>query len=307
MTIDYTKKTIEYAEPFFAWDVLSWLFLAILLAIAIVLIDLLFFSKTSPESDIKITEERSTFRKICYFLIFLKFSKSEKYSHRPKVVQWSIELFPVLLLVFVFRGFIFEPFRVPSNSMMPTLLTGDFILVNKFDYGFRLPILNSKIINFSKPERGDVIVFRYPNYEHKDGYSGINFIKRVVALPGDTISYEKDELTVNGETVEYRKIGSYKGVDSGKGMNGYLHVRELIDQANHDILLHPLVFSEKRAKTTVPDGHYFVMGDNRFKSSDSRFWGYAPEDYIIGKAIGIWMHWDWNHNTMQLSRIGGFD
>ena len=299
--------TIEYAESFFAWDVLSWLFLAILLAIVIVLIDLLFFSKNSPESDIKVTEKRSTFRKICYFLIFLKFSKSEKYSHRPKVVQWSIELFPVLLLVLVFRGFIFEPFRVPSNSMMPTLLTGDFILVNKFDYGLRLPLLNSKIIDFSKPERGDVIVFRYPNYEHSTGYSGVDFIKRVVALPGDTISYEKDQLTVNGETVDYRKIGAYQGVDSGKAMSGYRHVRELIDHADHDILLHPLGHSRELSKTTVPEGHYFVMGDNRSHSSDSRFWGYVPEDYILGRAIGIWMHWDWNHNTMQLSRIGGFD
>ena len=299
--------TIENAESFFALDVLSWLFLAILLAIAIVLIDLLFFSKTSPESEIKVTEKRSTFRKICYFLIFLKFSKSEKYKHRPKVVQWSIELFPVLLLVLVFRGFIFEPFRVPSNSMMPTLLTGDFILVNKFDYGLRLPILNSKIIDFSKPERGDVIVFRYPNYEHSAGYSGVDFIKRVVALPGDTISYEKDQLTVNGESVEYRKIGSYQGIDSGKAMTGYRHIREKINEADHDILLHPLGNSRKLSKTTVPEGHYFVMGDNRAHSSDSRFWGYVPESYILGKAIGIWMHWDWNHNTMQLSRIGGFD
>ena len=299
--------TIEYAESFFAWDVLSWIFLATLLAISIVLIDLLFFSKLQTESDIKETEERSTFRKICYFLIFLKFSKSEKYSHRPKVVQWSIELFPVLLLVLVFRGFIFEPFRVPSNSMMPTLLTGDFILVNKFDYGFRLPITNTKIIDLSKPERGDVIVFRYPNYKREPAKSNTDFIKRIVALPGDTISYEKDQLTVNGETVEYRPIGLYKGVDSGKAMNGYLHVRELINQANHDILLHPFVRSEKRSKTTVPEGHYFVMGDNRLHSSDSRSWDFVPESYILGKAIGIWMHWDWNHNTMQLSRIGGFD
>ena len=299
--------TIENAESFFALDVLSWLFLAILLAIAIVLIDLLFFSKTNPESNVKVTEKRSIFRKICYFLIFLKFSKSEKYKHRPKVVQWSIELFPVLLLVLVFRGFIFEPFRVPSNSMMPTLLTGDFILVNKFDYGLRLPILNSKIIDFSKPERGDVIVFRYPNYEHSAGYSGVDFIKRVVALPGDTISYEKDQLTVNGESVEYRKIGSYQGVDSGKAMSGYRHIREKINEADHDILLHPLGNSRKISKTTVPEGHYFVMGDNRPHSSDSRFWGFVPESYILGKAIAIWMHWDWNHNSMQLSRIGGFD
>ena len=299
--------TIENAESFFALDVLSWLFLAILLAIAIVLIDLLFFSKTSPESDIKVTEKRSIFKKVCYFLIFLKFSKSEEYKHRPKVVQWSIELFPVLLLVLVFRGFIFEPVRVPSNSMMPTLLTGDFILVNKFDYGLRLPILNSTIIDFSKPERGDVIVFRYPNYEHNAGYSGVDFIKRVVALPGDTISYKKDQLTVNGESVKYRKIGSYQGVDSGKAMSGYRHIRELFNHADYDILLHPIGYSREFSKTTVPEGHYFVMGDNRPHSSDSRFWGYVPENYILGRAVGIWMHWDWNHNTMQLSRIGGFD
>ena len=299
--------TIENAESFFALDVLSWLFLAILLAIAIVLIDLLFFTKLQTEDDVKATEKRSIFRKICYFLIFLKFSKSEKYKHRPKVVQWSIELFPVLLLVLVFRGFIFEPFRVPSNSMMPTLLTGDFILVNKFDYGLRLPILNSKIIDFSKPERGDVIVFRYPNYEHSDGYSGVDFIKRVIALPGDTISYEKDQLIVNDESVEYRKIGSYQGIDSGKAMTGYRHIREKINEADHDILLHPLGNSRKLSKITVPEGHYFVMGDNRAHSSDSRFWGYVPESYILGKAIAIWMHWDWNHNTMQLSRIGSFD
>ena len=180
-------------------------------------------------------------------------------------------------------------------------------MVNKFDYGLRLPILNSKIIDFSKPERGDVIVFRYPNYEHSAGYSGVDFIKRVVALPGDIISYEKDQLTVNDETVDYRKIGDYKGVDSGKPMSGYRHVRELIDQANYDILLHPLGHSRELSKTTVPENHYFVMGDNRSHSSDSRFWGYVPEDYILGRAIGIWMHWDWNHNTIQFSRIGGFD
>jgi signal peptidase I len=193
--------------------------------------------------------------------------------------------------------------------MMPTLLTGDFNLFNKFHYRFRLPKVNSKIIDFSKPERGDVIVFRYPNYEHTAGYSGVDFIKRVVALPGDTISYEKDQLTVNGETVDYRKIGAYQGVDSGKAMRGYRNVRELIDQANHDILLRPNKFdnSPNLSKITVPEGHYFVMGDNRPHSSDSRFWGYVPENYILGKAIGIWMHWDWNHNTMQFSRIGGFD
>ncbi len=301
--------TIKNAEAFFAWDVLTWLFVAMLLAIAIVLIDLLFFStksttQTTPEAS---SEKKSGISKLFNFLIFLKFSRTESHSHRPKVVQWSIELFPVLLLVFLFRGFIFEPFRVPSNSMMPTLLTGDFILVNKFDYGLRLPIINTKIFEYSEPERGDVIVFRYPNYGRQAGYSGTDFIKRVIALPGDVVSYNKDRLTVNGEVVDQSKIGSYRGVDSGKGMTGYRHVRELIDLANHDILLHPMGYSPELNKTTVPEGHYFVMGDNRAHSSDSRVWGYVPEEYILGKAIGIWLHWDWNHNTMQLSRIGGFN
>jgi signal peptidase I len=270
--------TINNAESFFAWDVLSWLFVAMVLAIIIVLVDL-----------------------------FLAKSKNTNKNNSSEIVQWSIELFPVLLLVLVFRGFIFEPFRVPSNSMMPTLLTGDFILVNKFDYGLRLPITNTKLVKFSNPDRGDVIVFRYPNYEKNAGYSGVDFIKRIVALPGDVISYKKDQLIVNGESVDIKKIGPYTGVDSGKSMNNYRLVREVFDSTGHDIILNPKGHSKDLVEITIPEGHYFVMGDNRSHSSDSRFWGFVPEDYIIGRAIGIWLHWDWNYNTMQFSRIGSFD
>ena len=300
------EAVLKNAEPFFAWDVLSWLFIAMILAIIIVLIDL-FMSKEARVSASDAVQEKSKFGKIAYFLIFLKFSKSEKYSHRPKLVQWSIELFPVLLLVFVFRGFIFEPFRVPSNSMMPTLLTGDFIVVNKFDYGFRLPITNSKLVEFSKPNRGDVIVFRYPNYEKNPGYSGVDFIKRIVATPGDVISYNDDQLVINGEILEMNNIGPYLGVDSGKAMNNYELVQEVVDSLPHEILLKPNSQSKGIPEITIPEEHYFVMGDNRAHSSDSRFWGFVPEEYIIGRAIGIWMHWDWNYNTMQFSRIGGFN
>jgi len=300
------EAVLKNAEPFFAWDVLSWLFVAMILAIVIVLIDLA-FSKTDRKLTSNTEVEKSTISKIAYFLIFLKFSKSEKYKHRPKLVQWSIELFPVLLLVLVFRGFIFEPFRVPSNSMMPTLLTGDFILVNKFDYGFRLPITNTKLVEFSKPNRGDVIVFRYPNYEKNPGYSGVDFIKRIVAGPGDVISYKNDQLTINGDSMDIKKIGAYIGVDSGKPMNNYQLVQEFLDSMPHEILLNPKGYSKELPEITIPEEHYFVMGDNRAHSSDSRFWGFVPEDFIIGRAIGIWMHWDWNFNTMQFSRIGGFD
>ena len=300
------EAVLKNAEPFFAWDVLSWLFIAMILAIAIVLIDL-FLSKESNNSASEGVEEKSKFGKIAYFLIFLKFSKSEKYNHRPKLVQWSIELFPVLLLVFIFRGFIFEPFRVPSNSMMPTLLTGDFIVVNKFDYGFRLPITNTKLVEFSKPNRGDVIVFRYPNYEKNPGYSGVDFIKRIVAIPGDLISYSDDQLVINDKAIEIKNIGPYIGVDSGKSMNNYKLAQEFISALPHEILINPNRRSKGIPEITIPEGHYFVMGDNRSHSSDSRFWGFVPEEYIIGRAIGIWMHWDWNYNTMQFSRIGGFN
>ena len=300
------EAVLKNAEPFFAWDVLSWLFIAMIFAIVVVLVDL-FLSKETEKTATKASQEKSKIGKIAYFLIFLKFSKSEKYSHRPKIVQWSIELFPVLLLVFVFRGFIFEPFRVPSNSMMPTLLTGDFIVVNKFDYGFRMPITNTKLVEFSKPNRGDVIVFRYPNYEKNPGYSGVDFIKRVVATPGDVISYSEDQLSINGKVSDIKNIGPYKGVDSGQLMNNYKLVQEFINSLPHEILLNPNTQSKKIPEITIPDGHYFVMGDNRSHSSDSRFWGFVPEEYIIGRAIGIWMHWDWNYNTMQFSRIGGFN
>ena len=124
----------------------------------------------------------------------------------------------------------------------------------------------------------------------------------MVALPGDTISYKKDQLTVNGESVKYRKIGSYQGVDSGKAMSDYRHIREIINEADHDILLHPLGNSRKLSKTTVPEGHYFVMGDNRAHSSDSRFWGYVPEDYILGRAVGIWMPVSYTHLTLPTNR-----
>jgi len=300
------EAVLKNAEPYFAWDVLSWLFVAMILAIVIVLIDLS-FSKSDKKLASDVVEDKSKISKIAYFLVFLKFSKSEKYNHRPKLVQWSIELFPVLLLVLVFRGFIFEPFRVPSNSMMPTLLTGDFILVNKFDYGFRLPITNTKLVEFSKPNRGDVIVFRYPNYEKNPGYSGVDFIKRIVAGPGDVISYKNDQLSLNGKSMNIKKIGPYSAVDSGKPMNNYQLVQELLDSMPHEMLLNPNGQSKEIPEITIPDGHYFVMGDNRSHSSDSRFWGFVPEDYIIGRAIGIWMHWDWNYNTMQFSRIGGFN
>lgn len=293
--------TIENAAPFFAWDVSSFLALFLVLAFVVVAIDQLFFNHTQmPVTD---ETKKSTLGRFVYFALFLRFNKSEKYLNRPKIVQWSAEFFPVLLLVFTLRGFIIEPFRIPSNSMMPTLLTGDFILVSKFDYGVSIPILNKKIIEFSKPERGDVIVFRYPNYEKNSKYQGADFIKRVIGIPGDKIIYYEDNLRVNGAKINSKDIGTYQGIESGSAMTGFKHKRELLGNNPYNILLDPNRQS-KGVKLTVPEGHYFVMGDNRARSSDSRFWGFVPESYIIGKAFGIWMHWD---ESLKLDRIGGFD
>jgi len=306
MSNDINSRILANADSFFALDVVTWLFGFLVLAFVIVIVDLLFFNSNRAGGE-SLNVNRSKLGGLLYFLFFHKFSKGEKHSHRPKVVQWSIEFFPILILVILFRGFVFEPFRVPSNSMMPTLLTGDFIVVNKFDYGLALPITNTKLVEFSKPKQGDVVVFRYPNYERDERYSGVDFIKRIIGLPGDVISYQGDKLTINGVSADYNEIGSYNGVDSGRSMTGYNHVREIHEGVNHDILLNPIRFSPQFPQITVPEGHYFVMGDNRSNSGDSRAWGYVPESYIIGKAIGIWMHWDWNYNTMQFSRIGGLD
>jgi signal peptidase I len=282
--------------------VVAYLALFLILAFVIVLIDRIFFYDSEAEKpELK---KRSFVSKFLYFLCFLKFNKNEKYLHRPKIVQWSVEFFPVLLLVFVFRSFIFEPFRIPSNSMMPTLLTGDFVLVNKFNYGVHVPIFNTKIIDFGEPDIGDVIVFRYPNYENNPEYKGADFIKRVVGLPGDTISYSNDHLVINKEKILYEDLGNYLGFESGIKMTGFNHKRELLKSNPHDILLDPNRESRSIPDVKVPDGHYFVMGDNRSRSSDSRFWGFVPNEYIIGNAVAVWMHWD---KSLKLDRVGGID
>jgi signal peptidase I len=293
--------TLENASPFFAWDVSSYLALFLIVAFVVVSLDHLFFNKT-PNEELPTSDKRGL-SKLIYFVLFLRFNKNEKYVNRPKIVQWSAEFFPVLLLVFVLRGFVVEPFRIPSNSMMPTLLTGDFILVSKFDYGVSIPVINKKIIEFKKPERGDVIVFRYPNYEKNDKYLGADFIKRIVGIPGDNIVHYADRLSINGKETAYEDIKDYQGVESGSEMTGFKHKRELLGDNPHDILLDQNQNSQS-ARAVVPEGHYFVMGDNRSRSSDSRFWGFVPEKYIIGKAFGIWMHYD---DSLKLDRVGGFN
>jgi len=225
--------------------------------------------------------------------------KSMERPREPVIVEYARSLFPVLLIVLVFRSFLFEPFKIPSGSMIPTLLVGDFIVVNKFSYGIRLPVLNKKIIDIGEPERGDVVVFRYP----KD--TGVNFIKRAVGLPGDTVTYRDKQLFINGEKVETKAAGRFDSTDikcTTPSVDATLHWEELGD-ANHNILLHDRA-GGRDGQWVVPDGHYFMMGDNRDRSNDSREWGFVPEQNILGRAVGIWLNFDFEKGCADFSRVG---
>jgi signal peptidase I len=227
----------------------------------------------------------------------------------PWYVDLSKSFFPVILAVLVLRSFIVEPFRIPSESMVPTLLKGDFILVNKFTYGLRLPVLNTKVIGNNLPQRGDVVVFRYPPDP------AVAYIKRVVGLPGDQLSYRGRQLFINGEPVALTQL------PDDPAMPGYQQVKEQLGATQHRIQnlangrwglagfwsgLQPRREADGAIgwDYQVPPGHYFMMGDNRDNSSDSRVWGPVPEENLIGKAFFIWMNWDCITFNGQCGRIG---
>ena len=231
-----------------------------------------------------------------------------KVGKEPWWVEYSVSFFPVILVVFLLRSFLVEPFKIPSSSMVPTLLVGDFILVNKFTYGIRLPVVNLKLIELNNPQRGDVMVFRYPEDPSLD------YIKRVVGVPGDRIEYRNKRLTVNGVAVPVRQIDDYLSKERMQFSRRYV---ETLGGAEHEILLDddaPAVTAPSRAFSfaanctynsgamacTVPAGHYFMMGDNRDNSSDSRVWGFVPDQNIVGKAFFIWL------NLNELGRFGPF-
>jgi signal peptidase I len=225
----------------------------------------------------------------------------------PILVEYSRSFFPVILAVLVLRSFVVEPFRIPSGSMMPTLLVGDFILVNKFSFGIRLPVLNEKVIELDEPKRGDVVVFKYPQNPRVD------YIKRVVGVPGDVISYTNKTLFINGEPQPQSHVEIYNGVGSGVRESGALKNVEQLGEVEHEILINPMApdFGYgcqvlMRGPFTVPEGHYFAMGDNRDNSNDSRCWGLVPEELLVGKAFAIWMNWDSNRSGFPVTwdRIG---
>jgi signal peptidase I len=234
----------------------------------------------------------------------------DKLLMQPWWLDWTAGLFPVILVVFLLRSFLFEPFKIPSGSMIPTLLVGDLILVNKFHYGVRLPVINKKIIDNNPVKRGDVMVFRYPVDTRLD------YIKRVVGLPGDEISYLNQKLSVNGKPVEVTAQGEFFEADS---MRYEPQFAEKLGEADHKILVNPrrqayygpdpktfpmsenCRYSPEGVVCKVPAGHYFMMGDNRDNSQDSRFWGFVPDENIVGRAFFVWM------NFGNLGRIGAFN
>jgi signal peptidase I len=228
---------------------------------------------------------------------------------QPWWLDWTAGLFPVIIAVFFMRSFLFEPFKIPSGSMIPTLLVGDLILVNKFTYGLRLPVLNTKITEGNKPQRGDVMVFRYPPKPSLD------YIKRVVGVPGDTVAYLNKRLTINGKVVETAALPEFFDEDAMRYFNQY---EESLGARKHRVLndderpafvpgadnfegRSQCTYTVEGVTCKVPEGHYFMMGDNRDNSLDSRYWGFVPEKNIVGRAFFVWM------NFGNLKRIGSFD
>ncbi|MEM1112729.1 MAG: signal peptidase I [Pseudomonadota bacterium] len=213
-------------------------------------------------------------------------------AREPVIVEYARSFFPVLAVVFVLRSFLVEPFQIPSSSMVPTLAVGDYILVNKYTYGVRLPVVRTKVLDLSEPERGDVMVFFPPHMNET------YFIKRVVGLPGDTVTYRNKRLYVNGDLVARNVLPQ-----DSEASRRYLVAREELGAADH-LMQVDRVRPATDFSVEVKPGHYFMMGDNRDNSSDSRIWGQVPERDIVGKAFAVWMHWDSFFSLPSFSRAG---
>ena len=228
---------------------------------------------------------------------------------QPWWLDWTAGLFPVIAAVFLLRSFLFEPFKIPSGSMIPTLLVGDLILVNKFTYGVRLPVIHTKVTDGTPPQRGDVMVFRYPPQPNLD------YIKRVVGVPGDEVAYINKRLTINGQVIE---TSAQPDFFDENAMRYFKQFEEQLGEHQHRLLNNPNVpafvqgasnftyrdncrYSVEGVVCKVPEGHFFMMGDNRDNSLDSRYWGFVPEANIVGKAFFVWM------NFGSLKRIGSFN
>ena len=237
----------------------------------------------------------------------------------PAWVEYAASFFPVLLVVFLLRSFVAEPFKIPSSSMRPTLEVGDFILVNKFSYGLRLPIVEAKVVPLGEPQRGDVVVFRYPVNPSQD------FIKRVVGIGGDVVAYQDKKLTVNGQPLPQVRDGTYSYLENLRfeTLERFKETATRVDKGTHEytIGVNPQAapvypqnvrpfpgrdnceYNDRGFTCKVPPGHYFMMGDNRDNSDDSRYWGFVPDDHIRGKAFFIWFNWD-DISSLAFKRVG---
>ncbi len=241
-------------------------------------------------------------------LVWLSYrlAKGKTDAKLPVTVEYARSFFPIFLVVLLLRAFLVEPFRIPSGSMMPTLLVGDFILVNKYTYGLRVPVTKTKFFDIQDPQRGDIVVFRWPENPRLD------YIKRVVALPGERVRYKDKTLIINGQAIPIEPVGQYQPVGSGMRALGWMRGKEQLGDVQHAVLVNPLApdispncrFLGQR-EVTVPDGQYLMVGDNRDDSNDGRCWGFVPEENLVGEAFFIWFSWDWQRpGFLALSRIG---
>ncbi len=293
------------------WDFALLLFIALLLTGVIWLLDLVFLRRVRLHKA-RAAEQACQRNAAGLDQAALQAECARTYAQAARApwwVEYAVSFFPVILFVFVLRSFLIEPFRIPSGSMLPTLQNGDLILVNKYKYGVRLPIINQKIISVGEPQRGDVVVFRYPVDP------AVDYIKRIVGLPGDTVEYRNKVLYINGQEVAHHQDGDYFEPDQANYIQQF---SEQLGQVEHQILLNPdslqnlmpitrfpdfsaCSYSSFSVRCTVPAGNYFVMGDNRDNSLDSRYWGFVPDQNLVGKAFFVWM------NFGSPSRIGSFD
>lgn len=237
---------------------------------------------------------------IITLLDIIFWAKKRKITHKkmPLIIDYARGFFPVLVLVFFIRSFLYEPFRIPSGSLKPTLTVGDFILVNKYHYGIRLPVVHTKLVNLNEPKRGDIIVFRWPPNP------SVDFIKRVVGIPGDRISYKDRILYINGEKIPQ----TFEEQTTDKDESGFIwnvaKSSENLLGVQHEIFQTPAKVSPDLNEIVVPEGMYFAMGDNRDDSADSRYWGFVPEANIVGKASWVWMSWNGEDYSIRWPRIG---
>jgi len=241
-----------------------------------------------------------------FFFAKKRLLRSGPQAAEPTLVEYCRSFFPVILFVLLIRSFLAEPFRIPSGSMMPSLLIGDFILVNKFAYGIRLPVLNTTVIETGKPKRGDVAVFKYPGMGPDDPARGTDYIKRVIGVPGDVIEFHDNVVWVNGVPVEQQSAGSYQPPGDRPDQKDWAVKRELLPGREHDILQRPgpVYAPWFQNRWEVHEGEYFVMGDNRDNSQDSRFWGMVPEANLVGRAFFVWFSWDMEFGGFEYQRIG---